>query len=171
MRSLLASGVAVGLLGFALSAPSFADRGNHNGHCKDIEGPFTSVLVPPPQCTSPVGLCTLGDLEGDLDATYSFTFATLVPDDDQVNHPGRMLYTGTSVITLKHGNTQMFSDDEGFLDPDQADPMAYFATTVHVLRGTHGAKHTTGTLVASGVLNFATGQAVGSYEGELCKNE
>jgi hypothetical protein len=171
MKRLLARGVSVALLGFAMSSPSFAD-GKAAGHCRDIEGPFTSVLVPPPQCTSPVGLCTLGDLQGDLEATYEATFLTMVPAGDP-DHPGRLHYTGISVITLKHGNGNqtMTSDDDGFLDPDPAAPLAYFATTVHVIRGTHGLKHASGTLVASGVLNFITGAAEGSYVGDLCKNE
>ena len=154
-------GACAALLAAAVG-PAQADSANQ---CRAVDGPFTSVLIPPPECQSPVGLCTHGILTGDLAATYDFTFATLAPDP---NVPGRLLYTGKSVITPNNGAGQMFSDDSGYLDPDQSDPDAYFATTVHVLRGTKNDKKTVGTLVASGVLNFMTGQATGSYEGTLC---
>lgn len=149
-------------------APAQADRGG--GHCAAIDGPFTSVLVEPPQCTSPVALCTHGILHGSLEANYDFTALTLEPVDDP-EHPGRLVYTGQSVITPIHGQSgQMFSDDTGYLDPDPSAPDAYFATTVHVLRGTRSETKTTANLVASGTLNFLTGEAAGSYSGTLCRN-
>jgi hypothetical protein len=184
MRSRLLRQAFFVLVAAAASTPAFAGKGGgpgqpdhdhdgncgHHDHCRDVQGPFTSTLVPPPTCTSPVGLCTHGILHGDLEATYDFTFATLVPADDPA-HPGRMIYTGTSIITPTDKPNvvgQMFSDDDGFLDPSP-DGTANFETTVHVDRGTKLEKHTDGTLVASGVLNFATGEAVGSYIGELCR--
>lgn len=139
-------------------------------HCRDVEGPFTSTIVPPPACTSPVGLCTHGLLHGDLEASYDFVADTLVPADDPA-HPGRMIYTGTSTITpYEHADIigQLFSDDDGFLDPD-AFGHAFFETTVHVNRGTKLEKRTDGTLVASGNLDFTTGEAIGTYIGELCR--
>src|SRR5437773_4176599 len=88
-----------------LPTPARADR-----DCRAVDGPFTSTLVPPPTCQSPVGLCTHGILTDDLRATYDFTFATLVPAPD-ANHPDRYFYTGKSVITANDGNSQLFSDD------------------------------------------------------------
>jgi hypothetical protein len=142
-------------------------RGDDDNICRPVSGPFTSVVVPPPQCTSVVGLCTHGLLHGSLEATYDFTADSLMPANDPA-HPGRLLYTGTSVIALAHGT--MFSDDHGFLDPTPTGT-AYFATTVHVIRGVKRYSNTTGTLVASGILNFATGEAVGTYTGELCRHD
>ena len=179
MRRLFVRGLFVTLLAGAASTTAVAgDREEHGGdrdhrRCQAIDGPFTSTLIPPPQCASPVGLCTHGILHGDLEATYDFTAATLMPVDDP-EHPGRLVYTGTSVITPAKGSKphgQLFSDDTGYLDPDPASPMAYFATTVHVVRGTKDAKHTTGSLIAEGALNFITGAAVGSYSGELCGHD
>ena len=143
-----------------------ADEGDNQ--CRSVDGPFTSNVVPVPPCTSPVGLCTHGILHGDLEATYDFTAQTLMPANDP-EHPNRLVYTGTSVITAAHGNRQMFSNDTGYLDMN-ADPMAAspFATTVIIQSGTYGWKHTGGMLVASGNLVFATGVATGSYVGSLC---
>jgi hypothetical protein len=159
-------------LGLSLSARANVasaddDHGHHN-QCRAIEGPFTSNVVPVPPCTSPVGLCTHGILEGDLDAIYDFTAQTLQPANDP-DHPNRLVYTGTSVITLDNGSAQMISNDHGFLDMN-ADPTgpSPFETTVVIASGTHRFKHTSGQLVAGGLLTFATGEAVGSYTGELC---
>jgi hypothetical protein len=96
---------------------------------------------------------------------------TLAPDP---NNPARQLYTGTSVITPTKGAArgQMFSDDTGFLDFSAAPPgSAGFETTAYIVRGTKHFKDTSGYMVASGILNFATGEAVGSYEGSLCKDD
>jgi hypothetical protein len=153
------------LFTLALVAVASADEDHQ---CRDVDGPFTSNVVPVPPCTSPVGLCTHGILTGDLDATYDFTAQTLMPANDP-EHPNRLVYTGTSVITAAHGQSQMFSNDTGYLDMN-ADPTAAspFATTVVIQSGTYGWKHTGGMLVASGDLVFATGVAVGSYVGSLC---
>ena len=71
------------LLFTAAAAPSAIAK-----ECRAIDGPFTSTLVPPPTCASPVGLCTHGVLTGDFPGTYDFTFKTLFPVPDPA-HPGR----------------------------------------------------------------------------------
>lgn len=157
------------LFALALVTPGAADEDHHR--CRHVDGPFTSTVIPPPpagSCASPVGLCTHGILHGDLEATYDFTAQTLMPANDP-EHPNRLVYTGTSVITALHGHAQMFSNDTGYLDMN-ADPTAEspFATTVVIQSGTRRWQHTGGMLVASGNLVFATGDAVGSYVGSLC---
>src|SRR5689334_12260588 len=107
MRNLVFRSVVTAFLMLAASLPASA---HEKDQCEATEGPFTSVLVPPPECTSPVGLCTHGILQGDLEATYDFVADSIVPDTDPA-HPGRLLYTGTSVITPTKGPGQMFSDD------------------------------------------------------------
>lgn len=160
LRSSLAFALAC-----ALASPALAD--DDGPQCKSIDGPFTSNVVPVPPCTSPVGLCTHGNLTGDLDAFYDFTAQTLVPANDP-EHPNRFLYTGTSVITAKHGNAQMFSNDHGYIDMNAPTDGSPFATTVVIASGTYRWKHTGGYIIASGSLTLATGVAVGSYVGALC---
>jgi hypothetical protein len=157
-----ARGIGAAIFAAAIGPAALADSANQ---CRDLEGPFSSVLVAPPQCTSVVGLCTHGVLVGDLEADYDFTATALYPVDDP-DHPGRLHYLGTSVITPNNGAGQMFSDDYGDLDP--AGPNAYFATHVQVIRGTKNDKKTVGSLVASGELSFITGEATGSYSGTFC---
>src|SRR6187401_2361637 len=84
--------------------PATAD----DDQCKSISGPFTSTVVAGPECGSPVGICTLGILEGNFHATYEFTILTLVPVDP--NNPAVLAYTGMSVITLRSGE-KLFARD------------------------------------------------------------
>jgi hypothetical protein len=132
-----------------------------------IDEPFTSVTIPPPECTSPVGLCTRGQLRGDLDGTYEFVADTLVPAADP-SHPSRFFYTGHSTITPKRGRGQLFGEDHGFLDMNPAGKSP-FVTTVLIMSGTKRWTHVTGTIVAEGDLVLATGEATGSYTGALCR--
>ena len=130
-----------------------------------VSGPFTSVTVPPPACHSPVGICTLGHLTGDLDASYAFTIFTFVP------HPGLANvfdYTGDSTITMTHGGAVLRSHDTGMMDT--TNPAAVpFETTVFIYSGTRDFAGATGTLVAFGKLSFITGQASGHYVGWIAR--
>jgi hypothetical protein len=131
--------------------------------CDDVEGPFSSVLVTA-GCASPVGICTHGHLTGDLEATYDFTMLTLVPDPSD---PTAELYTGTSVITTSDGS-KLFSKDTGIIHPGSVP--APFVTTANLISGTGMFQNVCGgKIVASGKLNFATGEAIGTYTGQICK--
>src|SRR5207248_4454231 len=122
--------------------------------CDDVEGPFRSVLVTA-GCDSPVGICTHGLLTGDLVATYDFTMLTLVPDPAD---PTAELYTGTSVITTKDGS-KLFTKDTGIIYPGSVP--APFVTTANLVSGTGKFRNVCGgKIVASGKLDFATGEAV-----------
>lgn len=160
--------VLAGLLAIAVSAPASAhdDDDDDDAKCRHFDGPFVSVTVAPPECKSPVGLCTHGILSGDMDATYDFTVETIAPDP---NDPTALDLTGTSVITTKNG--QMFTNDVSILRPTGPFTPSPFVTTAVVQSGTHHWKHTSGKFVASGNLILATGQSVGSYTADLCKNE
>jgi hypothetical protein len=155
-----------GLLVLAVSSPVAA----HECHgrdkaCRHFDGPFSSITVSPPECKSPVGLCTHGTLSGDLNATYDFTAATIGPDP---NDPSALRLTGTSVVTTKNG--QMFTEDVSILHPMGPLPSP-FVTTAVVKSGTHHWKHTTGQFVATGSLMLATGESIGSYTADLCHKD
>lgn len=122
-------------------------------------------MIAPPECTSPVGLCTHGILQGTLPGTYDFTAATVAPDP---NDPSTLILTGTSVVTTQKG--VMFTNDVSVLHQTSPTTPSPFVTTANVQSGTRHWKHTTGTFVATGSLVLATGQATGSYTADLCKN-
>ena len=130
--------------------------------CEQLSGPFTSSVGAP--CTSPVGLCTHGTLQGDLPGQYDFTFETLVSAADPTD-PYKFFYTGTSVITANNGT--LYTYDTGVIHMLPNNEPSPFVTTATVVDGTGRYKKLRGEFVATGLLQF--GNATGSYAAELCK--
>ncbi len=142
--------------------------GNGNGpwwapDCWDIEGDFSSAPVIE-GCDSPIGFCTLGALEGDLDGSYAFTMFTSTPEPT-AEHPTREVFTGESVIETDCGT--LYGDDTGEI---WFDGEAGFVTRVTVWTGDGCFEDVTGEIVASGLLDLATGATDGTYTGELCES-
>jgi hypothetical protein len=132
--------------------------------CKTTEGTFTSNLVQPPTCQSPTGLCTLGTLNGKFPETYDFLIDTFGPPDPS----GQAAYTGHSVITRTRGGATLLGQDSGvmtFTGPTTAT----FVTTVNIVGGTKQFASATGQYVATGQLDFATGEASGTFTSTVCK--
>jgi hypothetical protein len=134
-----------------------ADDGRHGGEF--FQGPFESDTVPPPTCTSPVGLCTHGTLSGSFPADYDFTFATLQSAGDPTD-PTEFVYTGHSTVTTPAG--VMHTNDSGMIHIP-ATGLAPFVTTANIAVGTGVYVGATGAFVATGNLDFSTGHAVGSF--------
>lgn len=131
--------------------------------CKTTEGTFTSNTIPPPTCTSPVGICTTGALNGKFPESYDFVMDSAVPMPT-----GQLAYTGHSLITRTNGGATLIGQDTGvmtFTGPDTAT----FVTTVNVVGGTKQFQDATGTYVATGELNFVTGVATGTFTSTVCK--
>jgi len=159
--TLAASFAALGLVATS-SAAVAKDK-----ECKAYYGPFLSNTGLP--CTSPIGLCTHGMLEGEFPATYDATFLTMVPAGDQ-NDPSKYVYTGVSVVTPLDGSGVIYTEDTGVIHmpaPGSNDP-APFVTKALVSSGTSAYKKTTGGFIASGELLFSTGAAEGSFSAVLC---
>ena len=137
----------------------------HADDCKSADGTFTSNLVPPPDCPSPIGLCTIGALDGQQDQTYFFVMETFVPDPGV---PGRFVYTGHSEITTVNGGATLAGQDSGymFIGPDPTN--VPFVTTVNLVGGTKQFLDATGQYVATGILNFISGEAAGTYTSNVC---
>lgn len=134
--------------------------------CKTDGGPFQSNLQPPPACTSPVGICTLGTLDGQHPETYYFVMDYLFPAGDPTQ-PNKFLYGGHSVITRVHGGATLVSQDTGVLYFDGV--LNPFVTTVNVVGGTKQYADATGQFVAAGQINFVTGAATGIFTSTVCK--
>lgn len=126
--------------------------------CTDVSGPFSAV--PPASCASPVGICTHGQLTGGLTATYDF-----VADTQSVVFPIATL-TGHSTITMDKGGAVLLGQDTSTLSL----LTGAFTTTVHIVDGTQQYKKGSGTIVAVGVFDFATGGTAGTYTGTICKH-
>lgn len=149
------------------ASPSDA-RGKGHGHggggCKTVLGPWSSVPVPPPECTSPVGNCTLGELGGSLaGGTYEFTMNTLqsVPEPEA---GFVVFFTGISEITTRQGHVYR-AVDTGALNASPPGDVGSgeFSTLLSVVDGGSGYLHIRGTL------DLATGEASGTFIGKLCR--
>jgi hypothetical protein len=137
--------------------PAKADD-DDKSQCDAFYGPFTSVVVPPPDCTSPVGLCTHGTLVGEFPATYDFTALTQTADPGD---PNIVTLTGKSIVTTASG--VIHTDDVSVIN---------FATGDFVTKAlVHKTKirdAKLGGFIAAGNLDLATGQATGNYSAILC---
>jgi hypothetical protein len=136
--------------------------------CAALYGPFTSQTGEP--CDSPVGLCTHGLLEGELEATYDFTFLTLEPANDPTD-PTKFVYTGVSVVTAIDGSGTLYTDDTGVVHIPTDNSPASFVTKAVIVEGTDAYKKTVGGFVATGTLIFSSGAAEGTYSAVLCAPE
>jgi len=145
--------MTIAVLAAVLAAPAAARAKD----CTRVSGPFSAV--PPATCASPVGICTHGRLTGGLSATYDF-----VADTQTVLPPAAEL-TGHSTITFDKGGAVLLGQDTSTLSLLTGD----FTTTVHIVGGTHQYKRGSGTIVAVGVFDFATGATAGIYTGTICK--
>jgi hypothetical protein len=161
-RLLTAAAAALAVL--SLSAGARAD-GDDEPACRFVEGPFSSVTVPPPACLSPVGLCTHGFLKGEFPAIYDFTFSTLQSTNDP-SDPTAFVYTGHSVVTTSRGVID--TNDSGILHLGGPGALSPFVTTASIAKGTERYQGATGVFVATGSLDFATGAATGTFIAHVC---
>ena len=129
-----------------------------NAQCHAFYGPFSSVIVPPPDCQSPVGLCTHGTLTGEFPATYDFTALT---EETDTEHPNSVRLTGMSVVTTSKG--VIHTDDVSVLNMVTGD----FVTKA-IVHDSDIAQAQSGGFIAAGNLNLMTGEATGNYSAILC---
>jgi hypothetical protein len=144
------------LILFAFAASTRA--GDYQANCRAFYGPFSSIIVPPPDCQSPVGLCTHGTLVGELPATYDFTALTEQIDP---RDPNVVRLTGTSVVTTSEG--VIHTDDTSTLNMATGDFVTKALVHDSAIR-----KAQSGGFIAAGNLNLITGEATGNYSAILC---
>jgi hypothetical protein len=142
---------------FLSIAPARADDDDKT-QCQAFYGPFTSVVVPPPDCESPVGLCTHGTLVGEFPASYDFTAVTQEVDPDD---PNIVTLTGTSIVTTATG--VIHTDDVSVINFATGDFVTKALVHKSNIRGEKA-----GGFIAAGNLDFTTGQATGNYSAVLC---
>jgi len=147
----------------ALSVGVRADTGG----CQEFSGDFTSTIVPPPECQSPIGICTHGVLTGDIDGHYDFVMTSMVCGTDPDN-PSLCTYEGDSVVTTEKEN--IITKDTGVMDT-AVPTAAPFETTAESTSGTLRYNNATSVFVATGTLNFITGEAAGTYTLQVCHAE
>jgi hypothetical protein len=135
------------------------------GGCQEFSGEFTSMLVPPPACQSPVFFCTHGVLTGDIEGTYDFVateFECRADPDD----PNMCTYAGDSIVTTDAGS--IITRDTGVIHISSEPAISPFVTTAESVSGTRRYRNAKSIFVATGELNFITGEAVGTYTLQIC---
>ena len=161
----LSVAVVVLVLGAALGFGPEPGRVEADGsRCFPLIGVFDAVPVALPECASPVGFCTAGDLSGSLNGTYAFTMESSTPADPRV--PGINNFAGESVVTTRRGAT-LTGIDTGTIDLDPA-RFGNFVSLITFTTGTGYLEGATGQIALRGKLNFASGMTEGNYRGQLC---
>ena len=132
--------------------------------CRPLNGHFEARLVPPPDCTSLVGVCTAGRVWGGLQGDYQFTMSKLVPTAEPET-PSIFFFTGRSVVHTKDGD--LHGVDTGTIDlpPGQGG----FASLITWTGGTGPYAATTGQIHLRGFLDATAGTTSGDYEGSICQ--
>jgi hypothetical protein len=144
-----------------LSVVSASAAADDRSRCHAFYGPFTSVVVQPPACTSPVRLCTNGILTGEFSATYDFTALTQTADPTD---PNIVTLTGKSVVTTSKG--VIHTDDVSVINFVTGEFVTKALVHKSNLRDADS-----GGFIAAGNLNLATGQASGNYSAILCSRD
>jgi len=134
--------------------------------CQQVRGTFTDVFLSGDACapTSPILLCTRGQLEGDLSPAYDFFFTSQAPTHDH-GPAVRSHFAGKSHLTFSDGT--LFSEDHGGITIKQKGDSP-FLTQIDIVSGTGAYAQVTGHLTAIGKADFSTGLGGGTYHGTLC---
>lgn len=159
MRRLLSPAVAAAFIAAAMPHTTLAQPA-----CRPVNGHFEAHLVPPPDCTSVVGVCTAGRVWGGLQGDYQFTMSKLVPTAEPET-PSIFFFTGRSVVHAKDGD--LHGVDTGTIDlpPGQGG----FASLITWTGGTGPYAATTGQIRLRGFLDASAGTTSGDYEGTICR--
>jgi hypothetical protein len=81
--------------GYGVQALASAETQEAHGH-------LVSQVLSGPACTSPIGLCTAGRLEGTINGDFVFTATSLTPSST----PGVFFYTGEIVVQTSKGEVR-----------------------------------------------------------------
>ena len=142
------AGAAGALAVFGAQALASADE-------QQAHGLLTSQVLAPPACTSVIGLCTAGRLDGTINGDFVFTADRLEPSDT----PGVLFYTGHIVVQTSRG--EVTCQDAGAFGVSGAGPVADICT---IVGGTGDWAGVTGHIRIHGTFTFAEG-GFSHYEG------
>jgi hypothetical protein len=139
----------------------------HAAECKPVHAEIISTPYVT-GCTSPVGLCTEGTIDGNrgLEGTTSFIGDSIAPGPSTApNSQATISYSGRLQITTAKGT--LMSLDTGIFDTSTGTPTGgYFASFDVVSGGTFRFAGATGTFQFIG--KTVNGQFVSDLSGELC---
>jgi hypothetical protein len=135
-----------------------AGCGGVDDRCVAVNARIATTYATDAGCTSPVGVCTTGNvMSGNLAGTTRFTASTTGP----ASSPGLTFYTGDLVITTADGTVSL--RDHGVLNPTNG----YYFELQNVTGGTGAHQGKTGMLVSQGTAT-PTGFE-GILNGSICE--
>jgi hypothetical protein len=148
----------------ALASTAATGRVNADSRCRPVRAHIETTITTQ-GCTSPVGICTVGHVEGgpfDGATTFLTAGAAQSAGMPNVEPAANLSYSGTFTMTSPHGT--FVTSDLGVLDASHA----AFVEMMRSVSGTGRFTNPTGTLFLSGALvNEGTGFD-GTITGELC---
>jgi len=134
------------------------------GECQSVRGHIVSRVLTGTDCTSPVGLCTIGRFRGDIRGDFVFTASSLNPGaNPDFALTSVAFYTGDLVLHTNDGD--LISKDAGAFNitPNSNED---FGSVQTIITGTEELAGTTGRIRAEGV--FINGCVDCRYRGEIC---
>lgn len=137
----------------------------HASECQRVRGHLEETLLPPPDCTSPVGLCTVAQMFGNLRGEARFTASAIIPSADTPT-TGVVFVTGDSVIVdarlgARRG-TLTIKNAAAFRTVGEGD----LSDTQVIIGGTGEFAGATGSLRISGTFVGSSGSS--GFEGAVC---
>lgn len=161
------SGILLGLLASGALAFGFTPEASAKG-CKQIDAQIISSETTT-GCTSPVGLCTAGKIDGNhgLNGTTFFTADSTAPGPSTAPDPAATIsYDGVVQITTDHGS--LSTRETGIFDTSTGNPPGgFFSSFDLIIGGTGKFQGATGDLFIGG--KTIAGQFVTTVlTGDLC---
>ena len=141
---------------------SFNDKRNSLA-CFPVKGSFSSVILPPSRCTSPVNVCTEGVLKGSLHGTYNMFAKQMFSTGDPLL-PFVNFFLSTSTIILSDNKAVIIGIDTGSInnDPNPSLSSGQFSSMLNITEGGDGY------LFINGHMSTDTGKIEGTYTGIVC---
>jgi hypothetical protein len=136
-----------------------------NGECKSVRGFLEETQVVGPGCNSPVGLCTVAQMFGQLKGEARFTATEFIQSADTPTTGVIFVIGDTTVFDARLGRkrgTLAIKNAAAFRTVGDGD----LSDTQVIIAGTGDFTGATGSLRISGT--FVAGSGTASFEGTVC---
>src|SRR5262245_48308507 len=144
---------------------SFMGTSATAAECKSVRGALEETQVTGPGCTSPVGLCTVGQMFGQLKGQLRFIATALTPSVDTPTTSVIFVIGDTAMTDARLGNrrgTLTIKNAAAFRTVGDGD----LSDTQVIIGGTSDFAGASGSLRVSGTL--VAGSGTSTFEGTVC---